>query len=163
MLMADPNTDEKPTPVLFEHCVRVYYAMRDQATWIPRESEVMQSLCTDHGLPTKDCEVCRPDAAEELDHTYEGKLTKLFQELYLSAPLYTSVMNALKTMGCVVQTRRGGGSAPSRWVLLQEPNEETFRDIQIRKAPVKGRVNELEQRMRDMNTRLLRVERAVGL
>ena len=58
---------------------------------------------------------------------YEGFLTSLITgKLNLSVPYYTSVMKALKRMGCVRQLRRGGGNSASQWELITEPTIEAF-------------------------------------
>lgn len=129
-----PDTDVQTTPMIFDHCVSVYEEMEKNK-----------------------------DSTAEPDKIYEGHLTKLFQELGLSTPYYTSVMKALKRMGCVEQIRRGGGNAPSRWLLAKVPTEELFHNTIELKKPLGGRTAILEQRVSDMNSRLQRLEQAIGM
>lgn len=123
--------DDKPTSIVYDHCVNVYEEMKNQS----REEE--------RGL------------------VYEGHLTKLFNSLQLSTPYYTSVKNHLTAMGCIEQLRRGGGNAPSRWLLLAEPDEETFNDIVDQKRSKTGRVAVVEQRVRDLVVMLTEVSNRV--
>lgn len=98
---------------------------------------------------------------------YEGALTNLFGSCQVSIPYYTPVMRALKKMGCVEQLRRGGGTAPSRWVLYFEPTEEAFmahidnsgegnRNSPI--AVVEQRNRDLAERVQNLEERLDRIE-----
>jgi hypothetical protein len=57
---------------------------------------------------------------------YEGYTTRLFQQLQLPGPYYSSVLQRLQSMGCIRQLSRGGGSAASRWALLDDPTIEAF-------------------------------------
>jgi hypothetical protein len=103
--MSTPVTEEEEVPTLpavFEHAANVYKVMEEEAKLVE---------------------------AAEYGHVliWEGHLTKLFSRLHLSVPYYTSVMRELKRMGCVTQKRRGGGNAPSQWLILHEPTEELFR------------------------------------
>jgi hypothetical protein len=124
------EADEKPTSTLFDHCVSVYQEMEAQA---------------------------RDERNDGL--VYEGHLTKLFHQLGLSTPYYTSVMNRLKLMGCVDQLRRGGGSSPSRWRLTRVPNEESFRSFENTNVAPKGKVAALEQELRILARRVTELER----
>jgi hypothetical protein len=88
---------------------------------------------------------------------YTGHLTKLFSvDLRLSVPYYTQVMNALKGMDCVRQIRRGGGSAPSVWLVVQPPTEDLFegtRDPSTASKKVQQNEQILQQ-LRDLNRRV---------
>jgi len=122
--------EERPTSVVFDHCVSVYNEMHQQS---------------------------REEAGEGL--IYEGHLTKLITgDLGLATPRYTAVMNHLKAMGCVEQIRRGGGGSPSRWRLISAPVEETFRSIEDMKRPTTGKFAVVEQQVRDLNRRVLALE-----
>ena len=57
---------------------------------------------------------------------WTGHTTHLFRELGLATPYYSSVLQRLQQMGCLKQLSRGGGSAPSRWELLDDPNFVDF-------------------------------------
>lgn len=86
---------------IFHHCCTVYAEMDAEA------SEVMFE-----GRKAK---------------LYEGFLTKLFQDqLNFSQAYYSQVMAELRRMGCVQSIKRGGGTSPSRWVLLQQPTYEIY-------------------------------------
>jgi len=128
--------DDRPTSVVFDHCVKVYAEMAAQSL-----EEVISA--SEH-----------PDDPANHMLVYEGQLTKLFGALALSTPYYTSVMNHLKSMGCVEQLRRGGGNSPSRWRLLREPDEDSFRSIEGMKRSRTGKTAALEQQVRDLNKRL---------
>src|ERR1700746_4209559 len=90
--------NEEAPPRLFEHCLSVCAAMKSQAAPTTIEGQ--------HAL------------------VYEGFLTRLFSELQLATPYYTSVMQRLRKMGCVRQLSRGGGNSPSRWELIKDPEGE---------------------------------------
>jgi len=131
-MTAEPEASEpteKPTSVVFDHCLRVYNEMVDQAR---DENDV--------GL------------------VYEGHLTKLFAQLGMATPYYTAVMNHLKSMACVEQLRRGGGNSPSRWLLLREPNEEAYKSIESMNRAKSGKVGALEQQVRDLTKRVATLE-----
>jgi len=99
---------------------------------------------------------------------YEGFLTTLVtRQLNLSVPYYTSVTNVLKRMGCVRQLRRGGGSAPSQWLLIKEPQEKDFLATLPKKL---GRPHKTEptspvgdQRIADLTRRLNYLYSALGI
>lgn len=118
----------KPTPVMYEHCARVWDAM----------CEIAEQ--TDEGI------------------VYEGHTTKLFQRLNLPGPYYTPVMKHLTNMGCVEQLRRGGGSTLSKWRILARPSEESFTSVVGTNATPTGRMAQLEQMVRDLNRRVSNVE-----
>jgi hypothetical protein len=110
--MSTPADDAPPK--LLEHLTTVYQAMFNEA-----------KLMVDK------------DEKEML--VYEGKLTELITKTcYLSVPYYTKVTHALKGMNCMYQLKRGGGSAPSQWVLMTEPTLElfnTYMDLTEGKVP----------------------------
>jgi hypothetical protein len=91
---------EDAPPRLFEHCSTVYEAMKKVSE--PGKIEGRSAL------------------------VYEGFITQLFQELRLATPYYTEVLKRLKAMHCVRQIARGGGSSPSRWEIVREPNWDDF-------------------------------------
>lgn len=125
-------TDENPTPALFDHAVRVYETMRQQAT--------KQTV----------------DDKEAL--VYEGHLTNLFRDLDIANPYYTRIMKVLKGQMCLLQLRRGGGTAMSKWLILEPPNEETFREIMERRTPTKGKGAVMEQQLRDLKRVVLTLQ-----
>jgi hypothetical protein len=115
---------------LYEHCVRVYNEMSERAEETPE------------GL------------------VYLGALTRLFEDLGFGVPYYTNVTRKLKSMDCIRQLRRGGGPQPSKWLLLQEPTPELFQMVNMAegKSTSRGGQAALQQNMRDINNRLLRLE-----
>lgn len=116
---------DRPTPTLFEHCVTVYKEMEAQA----RDEG-------DDGL------------------IYEGHTTKLFNQLGLSAPYYTAVLTRLKRMNCVIQLRRGGGSATSRWRLVNMPEEDSFLSFEKTNVARSGKWAATEQNVRSAHRRI---------
>ena len=98
--MNEYEKPEKSYPKLYEHCETVYNAMAEEAEW--KELYDQQRL------------------------VYEGYLTKLFRRIGLSVPQYSHVKKELERMGCIRQLRRGGGSSPSVWVLIEPPSKEKF-------------------------------------
>jgi hypothetical protein len=109
---------EEAPPKLYEHCLTVFGQMKKEAKATTIEDE--------HAL------------------VYEGFLTRLFNQLELATPYYTSVMQRLRKMGCVRQLSRGGGAAPSKWLLVDDPTWELFDGSEnklLRDNTWKGQVN----------------------
>jgi hypothetical protein len=132
--------DQEALPAIFEHCRTVYQEME-------REAHLVE--VGDYGQ----------EEVKQL--VWEGHLTKLFARLHLSVPYYTSVTRELKRMGCIAQKRRGGGNAPSQWLILTEPTEELFR--QDNKASGRAskratKVEMLEQQVRDLTTVVSKIQ-----
>jgi hypothetical protein len=131
--------EEELLPALYEHCETVYEAMRRKAV---------------HAEMPK-AGVARSDSPVVL--VYTGFLTELFKEQGLAVPMYTSVMDALKRMGCAAQLARGGGQRPSEWELCLRPTPELFRKYMGTKGDRKKRFDKydtLEQQVRDQGARL---------
>mgnify|MGYP003141237426 CR=1 FL=1 len=134
----EPKIKSDP-PALYGHCVTVYERM---------------SLVANEELTI---EIAEDD--ERIVQVYEGFLTRLFEEVNLSVPYYTQVVRMLKGMNCINQIRRGGGTSPSRWVLLGEPTSEAFVAAQgIPGAYRGGTVAQTRQMLLDMNNRLIACE-----
>lgn len=138
--MANKTKEEQSSgapPALFEHCVNVYKAMFDEARAVNN--------------PTQE------DGVDEII-VYEGFLTQLITgRLNLSVPYYTTVMQALRNMGCVRQLRRGGSTTPSQWELIYEPNLAAFMEQKperVRKPTKQDirdqRLDELEKDVREL-------------
>jgi hypothetical protein len=135
--------DQAPV-TLYLHCQKAYQRMFDQA-----KLQVME------------------DGSEAV--MWEGMLTHLIvSELNLSVPYYTRVTRALKAMGCIRQVRRGGGSSPSQWELLQEPTEAAFMSFHEGEAtdttPTKKgstRIDMALEQVAGLNRRLQLVEKAL--
>jgi hypothetical protein len=89
---------------------------------------------------------------------YEGHMTKLFRDLNLATPYYSSVLQRLKQMGCIRQLSRGGGSAPSRWELLTDPDYDDFEAVETSKREGKSRLGDVEVKVADFGERLARLE-----
>ena len=130
------SDDEKPTPALFDHAVRVY-------------EEMLKRSSKDYLTMTNE-EAAALDADPQQVDVYEGHLTRLFADLNIANPYYTKIMNTLVELGCVEQLRRGGGKAQSKWVLCKAPVEDIFKDFVERKRQPQTRLHQLEQRIKDL-------------
>lgn len=120
-----------PLPALFIHCKTVYEAMEQ-------------------------------DAVEQVDNPmklWSGFITKFFAKLNLSIPYVSKVMTALQEMDCVRQVRRGGGSAPSEWLLVQPPSRELWVLVNAGRPSQRPQ----DQMLRDLHQRLTKCEEALGL
>jgi hypothetical protein len=131
-------SDEAP-PALFTHCSTVFERMRREATSVKVE-----------GIATL---------------VYEGYLTRLFSELRMATPYYTTVMQRLKAMGCVRQMSRGGGSSPSRWELITDPEWDAFDQVEQRRRRSDTKLGQAEskidahtQRLNDLEGRIVKLE-----
>lgn len=133
------NHDEPALPTVFGYSMQVYQAMLEEAS--------MEALGPEYG--------------DEQGLVYDGFATKLIQNLDLPVPYYTKVFRELKRMDCVRQLRRGGSTTTSRWLLLQEPTPELFREMPEDRTP--GAKDSVEQRINDLNNRMGRVEEVLGL
>lgn len=127
--------DNRDAPVaLYLHCTQTYEKMFEHAT------------------------KKHDDTGEEII-VYEGMLTRLItQELYLPTPYYSLITQALKRMRCIRQLRRGGGSAPSQWELIQHPTEELFNNSRPIKVPGKNKQDMVQDQISALNTRVLKLE-----
>lgn len=117
---------------------------------------VYEHACTVYRKMEEDAVLTAHDQYEENDSAvliWSGHLTKLFAELHLSVPYYTSVTRELKRMGCIRQKRRGGGNAPSEWYVLMAPSEEAFlADTRVNHVVErKTKMGMLEQQVRDLS------------
>lgn len=138
-MSTETEEEERPTSVIFDHCVAVYGEMKSQA----REEDLSDTM-----------DIVPPESAQEMRLVYEGHLTKLFAGLGLSTPYYTAIMGHLKAMGCVEQLRRGGGNSPSRWMLVRPPDEEAFKSIETRNRHSRGKTAAVEQQIRDLTVQI---------
>lgn len=122
-------------PALLGHCQRVYDQM------------MLEAEIGDDGFPI-----------------YTGALTRLFSDLGLSTPYYTHCTQAMMAMDCIRQVRRGGGGQGSVWMLLQEPTEELFKIYAPQRTSTENkRVDEGEQQMRIMNSRIAQLESRMAI
>jgi hypothetical protein len=132
-------------PAMFEHCAKVYAAMERTA--------VEETVGLEGGT-------------ERVVVMWTGALTGLFRELDLPTPYYTAVMQHLKRMGCVEQYQRGGGKAPSKWVLYRDPTAELYENAEgtSGRPSASTRLAAVEQQCRDnarqiaILAKMLRVE-----
>jgi hypothetical protein len=129
-------------PAMFEHCAKVYAAMDSKAT--------AEEVPTEDGR-TREVKV------------WTGALTALFRELNLPTPYYTSVMQHLKRMGCVEQYQRGGGKAPSKWVVYREPTADLYENAEgtSGKPSNSTRLAQLEQKTRDLQRQVTTLAKAM--
>jgi hypothetical protein len=131
------TVSEEAPPKLFEHCLVVFGQMKREAR--PTQIEGQHAL------------------------VYEGFLTRLFGQLSLATPYYTSVMQRLRKMGCVRQISRGGGNAPSRWELIKDPTWEEFEAAEHHRLRRDTQLGQLQGQVADLNARVHKLEEIVGL
>jgi hypothetical protein len=139
------NEGEAAPPTLFEHCVRTYRAMLEDATRIEVQPD------EEDGPEIR---------GKEYVIVYEGFFTALItQKLSYSSPYYSSIKNALIRMGCIRQLRRGGSSTPSQWELIWEPTYEAFAKQEDKdKKPNPSKAKDIEGQLRQqVNTLSQRV------
>ena len=130
--MSQSAEEEQSVSALLDHCRAIYKAMEAESVTTPSEGCV-----------------------------YTGHLTHLFIEVGLGQPYYTAVTRKLKSMDCIRMIKRGGSTAQSKWLLLQEPSESLFALPDVDRARAghsQGGKAMYEQQLRDMNSRLSRLE-----
>ena len=130
--MSQPAAEPVMVSAMLDHCRLVYKAMAEEATQAPNEGLI-----------------------------YTGHLTRLFIDVGLGQPYYTAVTRKLKSMDCIRLIKRGGSSAESKWLLLQEPSEALFTLPEVdrsRATGSRGRKEMFEQQLRDLNARMSRLE-----
>jgi hypothetical protein len=118
-------------PALFEHAVKVYAAMAEEATKDPEINNLL---------------------------VYDGHLTVLFKKLLLSVPYYTAIKNQLVAMGCIEQVRRGGGGGTSRWVLWKAPELTLWKNTSPVRARQGNKQTMQTQQIKDLAQRLSNLE-----
>lgn len=135
-------TELRPAPPkLFEHVCRVFGEMKNGAVGV--------------SIPDGD--------GVRHAFVWEGHTTKLFRELELPTPYYTSVLGRLETMGCIVQLSRGGGTAVSRWELLDDPGLDEFMAAEGARKRNKTQIGILAQQVQTMNARIQVLEARLGI
>ena len=104
------------------------------------------------------------ESAESGDYwEYEGYLTQLFRKHHFPVPYYTSVRQLLLDLDCIRQLRRGGGSAKSKYLLIRPPTPVLYFALKDRPSASAPKPKDiLDQRLNDMNNRLLAVEAKVA-
>lgn len=80
---------------------------------------------------------------------WEGYTTKIFHELGLSNPHYTSVLNTLVRAGCIRQLQRGGGNANSVFEVIRNITPDLFREHYTKAGSKRAR--NLEQKVNDLS------------
>lgn len=136
--------------MLFEHCSSIYQAM-NAAAIDEADGEITEAAT----LEGKSLETVR---------VYDGHLTKIFAELGLATPMYTSVLRALKAMGCIEQIRRGGGAQTSKWRLVKEPDLSEWEDGEgNRPSSLKQRVTSMERELATLKHNQTVIMRHLGV
>src|SRR5690349_17646501 len=127
--------DNDVTPVMFDHCQRVYQVMSNEAQVKEVEGGVKMGV-------------------------WEGFLTRLIQErLGLAVPYYSSIRGHLTRMNCIRQMRRGGGNSPSQWEMLKPPTKELFANAEAT-GNVRQRQRESHtQQIADLTRRVSKLEK----
>jgi hypothetical protein len=99
-----------------------------------------------------------PGGEKRHAYVYQGHTTKLFRMLNLPSPYYTSVLTALQKMGCIRQLSRGGGSAESRWELIDDPTLELFNSMSDEVTGRASRLSVVEQGVETLGERIQALE-----
>lgn len=90
---------------------------------------------------------------------YEGNLTSLvLKDCNLSTPYYTSVTQALRGMKCIRQLKRGGGTSPSMWEMLQRPTLEGFQTFKPPRKKASGPMDQMQYQIDQLDARLKVIE-----
>ena len=131
-------------PALFFHCQTVYEAM-----WADAEDRKV----------TEEVEL-EPGASGWIK-VWEGSGVRLIDDLNFSSPYYSKVFGALQRMDCIRQIRRGGGGAPSQWLLLQAPTIELFESMDVLSTPSVVAREMTQQQLNDLARRISRLETAM--
>lgn len=132
---------KKAPPKLYMHCCRVFNSMRAEAVPIQLDT---------------------PGGETRHAFIYQGHTTKMFRMLNMPAPYYTSVLTMLQQMGCIRQLSRGGGSAESRWELIDDPSEEAFNEVRVQTKTGKSRLSVVEQEHENLKDRVEQIERRLA-
>jgi len=130
-------------PALFHHCKAVYEAM-----WADAED---RQISDDELEPGESGWI----------KVWEGSGVKLIDQLNLSPPYYSKVYGALQRMDCIRQIRRGGGGAPSLWLLVQEPTYELYQSVDVLLTPQQAAKDGQQQMLNDLARRVSRLETAL--
>jgi hypothetical protein len=129
--------DDDVLPAIYEHCCATYKEMLSEAR------------------PVASISSGKEEAPKVI--VYEGFLTNLVtQKLHLSVPYYGRIRTLLIDMGCVRQLKRGGGTAPSQWEMITEPQVETFLKVYAPDKPQTG------SKLSKTNDRVSYLEEQVG-
>jgi hypothetical protein len=123
---------EEAPPAPFVHCCTIFQKMKEEAK--PTKVEGIHALI------------------------YEGYLTQLFQRAGLATPYYTKIMQLLKEMDCVRQISRGGGSSPSKWEMIKEPDAISFSEIEARRTKSQTKLGQVQDTTNVLAKRLSEAE-----
>lgn len=136
--MSDAETTVIPKeamPALYQHCLTVWEGLKERAEPHPEDPDIL---------------------------IYTGYTTHLFDELGLSSPYYTKIMNMMKAMDCLRQISRGGGTAQSEWALIREPTTELYQEALNKEGEVAGKSSAkttmLQQQINDLRDRISTIE-----
>lgn len=141
--MSDARTKDVP-PALYEHCVRAYNALMQEAVYVAVADEV--------------------NGGKKQIVVWEGMFTAFITtQLNLSTPYFTSIRRELIRMGCIRQLRRGGGSSQSLWELLRTPTLELFNHERPKRtqAIAQDRFTGLQSQITALEGRIARLEQAL--
>jgi hypothetical protein len=127
---------EVPVPQNYRYCVDTYERMRQTAQTLSAQQTGSVEMTV-----------------------WEGFFTKLItEELNLSVPYYSTIRRELIRMECIRQMRRGGGSSPSQWELLQPPTEELWHNAPPKRAQTNSKQDATAGQVTDLHKRLERLE-----
>lgn len=143
------DDEERPMKALYDHCNLIFDEMYKEA--VPEET-VVSRIEGDEQTPGTEVTTATGYMI------WTGHTTHLFSRLGMATPYYTTVMTALKKMGCVEQIKRGGGNSMSKWRLVRKPEEDYFHAAEKLQKPVQGSQKALEQQVRDLNKRVTTLE-----
>src|SRR5262245_1022689 len=101
------TTEDLQVPKMYEHVLGVYESML-------RHAQEQDFGTVDHNGHD--------------DILWDGFTTALFRNLEIPVPYYGKVFKYLTELGCMIQIRRGGGTASSRWQVcpVTPPQAEQF-------------------------------------
>lgn len=159
---------------LYLHCVEVYGRMLQESEPYDDRDNKCPPIPQVVGVGIYEARETLRLASVGIDEgprIYTGYLTKLFKDLCLAVPYYTSVMDALKRMRCVDQLKRGGGAKPSQWALWQPPDRMIFNNAMAqtkldaagthkstKEKILEQRIADLDREIRNQHNRIVKLE-----
>lgn len=127
-MKADLEEQHAP-PALWGHTLRVYEAMAAEAESVQEDGKPASLV-------------------------YEGYITHLFRDCNVPVPMYGDVLRVLKRMECIVQLKRGGGGAKSRWAITGVAELDSFMEANgqliAKTSTSRGKTTQLEQQVDDI-------------
>lgn len=128
---------------VFRHCKAVYEAMLAESRTVQAEEDDDVTMVV-----------------------YEGNLTTLITDkhegLGLATPYYTKTTQALKGLNCIRQLRRGGGTSPSLWELVTEPDLNEYEKY-VKTGVPRSASAMMAQQIRGLNERVSVLEAALQI